>query len=192
MSSRLRDSSLQLFRESQELYPSSHHSLTHVMSTLTPSEFSAAAKAFLKWSDDNLEGWKTLNVDNDDSNGKEDPLTTVLANRFHKKGLCLDVHLVYDVSYQVPSTLLQLSTRQGRSLLDAEEVLDVLGISPRELKVSVSQVMHPLQRLPVWKVHPCNTKNVVDTVRNSLGEGAVREDNFLRLYWSLYRKVLGV
>ena len=42
--------------------------------------------------------------------------------------------------------------------------------------------------VPVWKLHPCKTSEVLGVVESSLG--GVKDEDVLVLYWSLYKKVV--
>ena len=161
---------------------------------LSEEDFLASLGPFVDRSDEVGTGWKIVQT----LAGK--PLSKCLVNKFKRTDcqdelLNLEVHIVYDVSFQVPALLFNCSDAQGRSVLDVKQLLDTLKIPESQLQTSLSQIVHPALGIPFWKVHPCKTSGIIELVQESLGKETdvlKTPGNYLTLWWSIYRKILGL
>jgi ubiquitin-like-conjugating enzyme ATG10 len=80
-----------------------------------------------------------------------------------KDPLIWEYHIVYSPSYSVPVLYFNLYDKSGKRL-GHEETLNYLKLESEQMKninTIVSQVEHPLLRVPYYYLHPCHTSELL-------------------------------
>ncbi|XP_055618390.1 ubiquitin-like-conjugating enzyme ATG10 [Toxorhynchites rutilus septentrionalis] len=159
--------------------------------TLTEEQFIAAARQFVRFSDEIQDDWELIettaggvylrkqtivstladvtsaeNVIDLDELIVNDP-SGVVPHPDNKKLYRIEYHVLYSVSFQVPMLHFNAHKSDG-SLLRLEEVWDafgnIAGDDRAQLLQSLTQMEHPILFKPFFALHPCRTADILANV----------------------------
>lgn len=126
--------------------------------TLSYEEFLKDIFRFLDLSNPARDGWSLREID--------DVKYLCKKSSFLDQNWLCDYHVVYNVSYSVPTLYFSVTKVTGE-LVSLKELWPHLSVSESNKWSMITQTEHPLLSTPYFYVHPCHTASMMKNNKDS-------------------------
>ncbi|KAI8355580.1 autophagocytosis associated protein [Blakeslea trispora] len=109
--------------------------------------------------------------------GKEDEDPACVYSSSYQQTVQLEHHVVYSASYRAPVLYFRAFYLDGTPLTQQEIYQFIIPKSQQDIVLSQSD--HPLLGTPYWYIHPCHTRNAMETIQ-------FRKQDYIKMWLSIF------
>ena len=149
--------------------------------TLSRDEFDKAVAEFVTKSDELFDEWQLLKT----------PEVSAVKKVHRRENFHTEYHIIYSVSYQVPTMYFRMFDLKGQLVTDLDDVITSLvpGSSAEHMAAvkfsALTQMPHPLHQTPYFQVHPCETSKWMESVFK-------KSQNYILSWLSVVGPIVGI